>query len=378
MTSIICRKICANINLRRIFGAAGASALLLCPSSSNAFAGATSFSRPLVPTSHASAMETETIQQQRQYTVTKLSASVDDVGTAGTDFPKAVSVSPGESPVEEQNTLNPIDESCTILVVGSNRGIGIEFVKQCLDKGATVIATHRSKDVPASLSKISKVGTYSSEDENNDNDNDNDTDNDNADKLHTIQMDLEDEASIAEAARDLQSRKNIQPLTHIIHNAGIYLPGTSFDGSARSNRAAAPKVTKEIMMKSFEINSIAPLLVAQSFVPLLGKRSETLFPVIAFVTSKVGSVDDNGSGGAYAYRSSKSALNMMAKSLSVDLGDEARVVLLHPGWVRTDMTNGNGLIDTDVSVSGMLKAVEATDASTAFRFVDYKACQIPW
>jgi len=131
-------------------------------------------------------------------------------------------------------------------------------------------------------------------------------------------------------------------------------------------------------MKTFEINSIAPMLVAQSFVPLLGKRSESLFPVIAFVSSKVGSVDDNGSGGAYAYRSSKSALNTVAKSLSIDLGDEARVVLLHPGWVRTDMTNGNGLIDADASVLGLLKAVEATDASTPFRFVDYKACQIPW
>jgi len=346
------RLIGAKMNLRQIFGAAGASVLLLCPSSSNAFAGAASFSRSLEPSSHASAA----VAVQRHYSVTKMSASLSD---ASTELPKAISVPPGESPVEEQNTLNPIDESCTILVVGSTRGIGIEFVKQCLDKGATVIATYRSKDVPTSLSEL-----ISSED--------------NADKLHTVQMDLEDEASIAEAARDLQSRNNIQPLTHIIHNAGIYLPGSSFDGSARANRPAAPKVTKEIMMKTFEINSIAPMLVAQSFAPLLGKRSERLFPVIAFVSSKVGSVDDNGNGGAYAYRSSKSALNIVAKSLSVDLGDEARVVLLHPGWVRTDMTNGNGLIDTDASVSGMLKAVEATDASTAFRFVDYKACQIPW
>jgi NAD(P)-dependent dehydrogenase (short-subunit alcohol dehydrogenase family) len=270
-------------------------------------------------------------------------------------------VPPGESPIEEQSVLNPIDESCTVLVVGSNRGIGIEFVKQCLAKGATVIATHRSKDVPESLSEIISSGGS-----------------DYAEKLITIQMDLEIEESIVEAARDLKSRKNIKPLTHIIHNAGIYLSGASFDGTARANRAAAPKVTKEVMMKTFAINSIAPLLVAQSFVPLLGKRSPKLMPVIAFVSSKVGSVDDNGSGGAYAYRSSKSALNNIAKSLSVDISDEARVVLLHPGWVRTDMTNGNGLIDTDTSVSGMLSAIEATDASTAFRFVDYKACQIPW
>jgi NAD(P)-dependent dehydrogenase (short-subunit alcohol dehydrogenase family) len=341
------------MNLSRIIGAAGASALLLCPSSSNAFAAGASFSRPLDSISHATAVGTT----QRQYTVTKLSASVANIGT---EFPKATSVRPGESPVEEQDVLNPIDESCTILVVGSNRGIGIEFVKQCLGKGATVIATHRSIDVPASLSEIRSMDECFAE------------------NLITIQMDLEDEESIAEAARDLTNRKDVQSLTHIIHNAGIYLHGASFDGKARANRAAAPKVTKQVLMRTFAINSIAPLLVAQYFVPLLGKRSEKLFPVIAFLSSKVGSVDDNGSGGAYAYRSSKSALNNIAKSLSVDVADEARVVLLHPGWVRTDMTNGNGLIDTNTSVLGMLKAIEATDASTAFRFVDYKACQIPW
>mmetsp|Transcript_2583 Transcript_2583/g.5621 ORF Transcript_2583/g.5621 Transcript_2583/m.5621 type:complete len:352 (+) Transcript_2583:24-1079(+) len=351
MMKSIGRNTRAAINFRRIVECAGAGALLLCPSSSNAFAGASSFSRALDPASRA----TVTGSTQRQYSMTKLSA-VADVG-----LPKAISVTPGESPVEEQNALNPINESCTILVVGTSRGIGIEFAKQCLDKGATVIATYRSKDLPTSLSDLK-----SSEDNNY------------ADKLHTIQMDLEDEDSISEAARNLKGREDIQPLTHIIHNAGIYLSGASFDGTARASRPATSKVTKEVMMKMFEVNTIAPLLIAQSFVPLLGKPSGNLFPIIAFVSSKVGSVDDNGSGGAYAYRSSKSALNQVAKSLSVDLADEARVVLLHPGWVRTDMTNGNGLIDTEESVSGMLKAVEATDASTGFRFVDYKACQIPW
>ena len=131
-------------------------------------------------------------------------------------------------------------------------------------------------------------------------------------------------------------------------------------------------------MKTYEINTIAPLLMAQNFIPLMGKRSEELYPVLSILSSKVGSVDDNGSGGAYAYRSSKSALNNIAKSLSVDLGGEARVVLLHPGYVRTDMTNGNGFIDVDESVGGMLNAVEATNVNTGFRFVDYKACLIPW
>jgi NAD(P)-dependent dehydrogenase (short-subunit alcohol dehydrogenase family) len=284
------------------------------------------------------------------------SSSISSSKSLIVDFPKAESVQPGTSPVEEQEKRNPIDETCNILVVGGNRGIGLEFVNQCLTSGATVIATHRSEDTPSDLESLQTKYPQ---------------------KFHSIQMDLSSETSIENAASNLKDM-NLGPLTHIIHNAGIYLPGTSFDGTARGPRDAAPKVDKETLMKTYEINTIAPLLVAQNFVGLMGKRSEALYPVYSFISSKVGSVDDNGSGGAYAYRSSKSALNNIAKSLSADLADEIRVVLLHPGWVKTDMTGGKGLIDTNTSVRGMLNAVESTDSSTAFRFVDYKACQIPW
>ena len=275
-------------------------------------------------------------------------------------LPPPVVVSPGTSPVESQETVNPINSSCTVLVVGATRGIGLEFVKQCLQKGANVIATHRSDEIPSALQEL----TLKEE-------------SDSRGKLHSLQIDLTSESSIENAASMYKSM-NIGPLTHIIHNAGIYLPGSSFDGTARGPRAVAPKVTKETLMRTYEINTIAPLLIAQNFVPLMEKRSDLLFPVLAILSSKVGSVDDNGSGGAYAYRSSKSALNNIAKSLSIDLGDEVRVALLHPGYVRTDMTGGKGFIDTDESVGGLLRAIEATDANTGFRFVDFKACLIPW
>ena len=93
-------------------------------------------------------------------------------------------------------------------------------------------------------------------------------------------------------------------------------------------------------MQTFETNSIAPLLIAQYFVPLMGKRAGALYPVLTMISSKVSSIDDNGSDGVYAYRSSKSALNNIAKSLAVDLVHDARVLLLHPGNVRTDTTGG--------------------------------------
>lgn len=268
--------------------------------------------------------------------------------------PEAIVVQPGTSPVESQPALNPIDDTCTVLIIGASRGIGVEFAQQCVNRGATVIATYRS-ELPSSLQQLKDE--YPS-------------------TIHFLKMDVTDEESIKTAASKYTSIS--KSLTHIIHNAGVYLTGSSFDGTSRGPRDAAPAVTKDVMMKTFEINTVAPLLVAQHFVPIMSKRSDRLLPVLSFLSSKVGSIDDNGSGGAYAYRSSKSALNNIAKSLSIDLAGEVCVTLLHPGYVRTDMTNGNGLIDTNESVSGMLRAVEATDATVGFRFVDYKACLIPW
>jgi NAD(P)-dependent dehydrogenase (short-subunit alcohol dehydrogenase family) len=272
---------------------------------------------------------------------------------------------PGTSPIEDQPIRNPINDTSTILIVGGTRSIGLEFVKQCLAKGATVVATHRSEHLPSTL--LDLQGTYSSTST--------------SGHLFGLQMDLADEESIRAAALAYQSL-NVSPLTHIIHNAGIYRPETSFDGTPRGPRPSAPKVTKDAMMESFAINSIAPILVAQNFVSLCASNTTTstsaVLPAWAFVSSKVGSVDDNGSGGAYAYRSSKAALNQIAKSLSIDLVGQASVVLLHPGYVKTDMTGGKGLIDTETSVGGMMKAIEATDENVGFRFVDYKACLIPW
>mmetsp|Transcript_6179 Transcript_6179/g.7198 ORF Transcript_6179/g.7198 Transcript_6179/m.7198 type:complete len:346 (-) Transcript_6179:181-1218(-) len=284
-------------------------------------------------------------------------ASNKDTNMSILPLPAPINVPPGTSPIEMQNNVNPINSSCIILVVGATRGIGLEFVTQCLEKGATVIATYRSDDIPSTIQDLQHKYTEN--------------------KLRSIRLDVCDESSIENAAASYRS-SNLGPLTHIIHNAGVYLPGTSFDGVARGSRAVSPKVTKDVLMQTYEINSVAPLLTAQNFVPLMGKRSDALYPVLAFLSSKVGSVDDNGSGGAYAYRSSKSALNNIAKSLSVDLQNEARVVLLHPGYVKTDMTGGKGFIDANESVSGMLNAVEATDGNTGFRFVDFKACLIPW
>ena len=359
-------------------GSAATASLLICSHPSQAFAqrasssiitgvglvssSKVSFVTNILDTSSSSSSKT-TLKQQQQF-VHSLSSSRREMSI----LPEAISVQPGTSPVESQQSLNPIDDTCTVLVVGATRGIGLEFVQSIIRRGATVVATYRKDEDTSSLT--SPLRQLKDE---------------NPSSVYLLKMDVGDENSIRNAALELKSKMeqeedgvNFKGLTHIIHSAGIYLPGTSFDGTARGPRKATPPVTKEAMMKTFEINSVAPMLVAQNFVPLMRKRSDILLPVLSFLTSKVGSVDDNGSGGAYAYRSSKSALNNIAKSLSIDLAGDVSVILLHPGYVRTDMTSGAGLIDASESVEGMLKAVEATDATVGFRFVDYKACLIPW
>ena len=259
--------------------------------------------------------------------------------------------------IEKQPVRNPMSASSTVLVVGSSRGIGSEFVRQCLEKGANVHATYRGDVLPTEIEELVRCDRFR------------------PGQLTAVQMDVTDEVSVARAAESCRATAG-EGFTHIIHNAGIYGTQVSIDGKAWGSRSAAAPISKDVMMEVFEANAVGPLLVAQAFYPLL--KAPPAQPVYAFLTSKVGSIQDNGSGGAYAYRASKSALNMIAKSLSVDLAGLANVVLLHAGYVRTDMTGGNGLIGTSESAAGMLRAIEATDSSSDFRWVDYKAEVVPW
>lgn len=259
------------------------------------------------------------------------------------------------SAVEEQPVRAPIDGSSSVLVVGASRGLGLEYVRQCLRKGATVYATHReSEALPEALATVASCCGA-------------------ADRLHAVRLDVCDDASISSAVETIQRLAGApDPLTHVVHNAGVY-----------GAREELGKVQRQTLLSTFEINSVGPLLVAQAVAPLLRRPKPSAvppgtLPVYAFMSSKLGSIDDNTSGGAYAQRMSKIALNICAKSLWHDLQGRAVVVLLHPGHVRTDMTGGAGLVDPPESVSGLLSAIEATGADSPFRWVDFKACLTPF
>lgn len=191
---------------------------------------------------------------------------------------------PGQDLTEDQPVRNPLDQRSTVLVVGGNRGIGLEFVEQCADKGAKVIATHRGNTIPESLKFLAKENS----------------------NTEATSMDTPDENGIAEMAETLKSLDNFASLTHTIHSAGAHPKGMSFDGEPRGGRPAQPLVTKDDMMTSFLMSVAGPLMVAQVFVPLLRKAQDFDGPsknllVHSILTSKVGSVGDNGSGGTHAH-----------------------------------------------------------------------------
>mmetsp|Transcript_996 Transcript_996/g.6222 ORF Transcript_996/g.6222 Transcript_996/m.6222 type:complete len:244 (-) Transcript_996:1177-1908(-) len=228
------------------------------------------------------------------------------------------------------------------VVTGASRGIGLEMARQLLDGGAHVVAAVRRPE------KCDALRGY-------------------GERITWTKLDVSKEDSVAEWAHDLSQNKKIEHVDLLVNNAGVY-----------GRRVDLDSVKTEDMLHTFITNTVGPLLVVQQLRKqgLIGGSKPTL---VGNVTSKVGSVADNGSGGGYAYRASKCALNVVNKSMSIDLHDEnIRCVLLHPGYVRTDMTGGNGLIDTETSAAGLLQILARDPEEINARFFDYKQEEIPW
>ncbi|KAL4444040.1 hypothetical protein ABPG75_011777 [Micractinium tetrahymenae] len=226
----------------------------------------------------------------------------------------------------------------TVVVVGGSRGIGAEFVRQFVAKGNRVIAGCRQPSQAKELAALEGV--------------------------ELAEVDITSEQSVEAFAASVQQ---LTPhADYVINNAGVY-----------GRRVGFKDVTAQDMLFAFTTNAIGPLLVTKALhkAGVLGGQQPT---VIATVTSKMGSVDDNTSGGSYAYRASKAAVNIVNKSLSIDLApNNCIATLLHPGYVMTDMTGGAGLIDAQTSVAGMIGVLESgVELQGAWHAWDGKV--IPW
>ncbi|MET4710380.1 NAD(P)-dependent dehydrogenase (short-subunit alcohol dehydrogenase family) [Endozoicomonas sp. NE43] len=154
-----------------------------------------------------------------------------------------------------------------------------------------------------------------------------------------------------------------QRIDLLINNAGMYGERLSFG-----------EVTEQEWMKVLRVNTVAPLLVVQELVDLMADDGKVLL-----MTSKMGSIEDNTSGGSYIYRSSKAALNAVGKSLAHDLsGRGISVAICHPGWVQTDMGGPNALITTETSIHGLREVMEQLTVDTSGQFFSYDGSTISW
>lgn len=227
----------------------------------------------------------------------------------------------------------------TLLITGANRGLGLEFVKQYTEAGWQVIACCRWPDDAGNLQELAEKSS---------------------DQVEIHQLDVANFEEIDALALILQGRA----IDLLINNAGVY-PESSFG-----------HVDYEAWAEAFHINSMAPMKMVEAFVSHVASSD---IKKIVTLTSKMGSIDDNTSGGSYIYRSTKAAGNMVMKSLAVDLKPLGIAsTILHPGWVRTDMGGPNGLIDTPESVAGMRKVIDALTLENSGRFVAYDGKVIPW
>lgn len=208
----------------------------------------------------------------------------------------------------------------TVLITGANRGLGLEFVKQYAEKGFNVIACCRKPESADDLNRIVKS----------------------SEQVEIQPLDVLDDQSIDHLYQTLSDRS----IDILINNAGT----SGEQGVTLGN------IHKVNFMKVFETNCYAVVKISDSLLPLVAK-SET--KLIVAISSRMGSISDNDRGRSYAYRSSKAALNAVMRSFAIDVKpQQVNVLLMHPGWVRTDMGGKEGLISAEESVTAMISEFE--------------------
>jgi len=237
----------------------------------------------------------------------------------------------------------------SVLVTGANRGIGLEFVRQFLSLSPPpkhIIVTCRA---PESADELKKLASSASG------------------QVHVLALDVKNYASYSGLVEQVGQIVGNDGLGLLVNNAGI------------ASESGLEEVTPQEMMENFEVNSVTPLMITKALLPLLqlsaGKRKTS----VVNISSREGSIEDNSSGGYYAYRTSKTALNMITKSLSVDLKPKGiQVIALHPGWVKTDMGGPGAKMTVEESVNSLIPTIKGFKENDIGKMLDYVGKVIPW
>lgn len=218
----------------------------------------------------------------------------------------------------------------TAIVTGANRGIGLELVRALVSRGDRVIATCRSTSVELrAMDVIVEEG-----------------------------VDVTSDDSVAHLIRRLEN----QPIDLLINNAGIL------------TRESLNAMDFDAIRWQFEVNAMGPLRVSHALLPQMGPGSK-----IGIVSSRMGSLEDNTSGSRYGYRMSKAAVNMAGVSLSHDVKERGiAVAILHPGYVKTDMTGGNGHVGPEDAAAGLIARMDELNLGNTGGFWHANGEALPW
>ncbi len=231
-----------------------------------------------------------------------------------------------------------------VLVTGGSRGLGLEFVRQCLARGNLVFAGCRNPENAVDLQTLSVARP---------------------EQLTILTLDVTDEVAIDASVQAIRS--HVDGLDLLINNAGAYPRGET-----------PTTLNATTMLQAFQLNCVAPMIVAQRCLDLLRAGNH---PKIVNISSKMGSLwwKEKEGGGDYSYCSSKAALNMLTRTLAFDLrSDGIIVVALNPGWVQTDMGGNSADLTPTESVRGMLDVIERLTEADTSRFFTWEGQEHPW
>jgi NAD(P)-dependent dehydrogenase (short-subunit alcohol dehydrogenase family) len=221
----------------------------------------------------------------------------------------------------------------TVLITGAARGLGLDFVKQYAAKGWKVHACARS---PESLKEV-------------------------AGDIHLHKLEVTDYGAVKALASELKG----EAIDVLICNAGV----------SGSEAGDLGRIDPKVWRDTFEVNALAPLMMAEAFVEQVAASKDR--KLIA-ISSRLGSITHND-GARYAYRASKTALNMEWQSLSKDTAAKGLIcVVLHPGWVQTDMGGKAATLTIAQSVPSMVKVIDGLKPADNGRFLNYDGAELPW
>lgn len=230
-----------------------------------------------------------------------------------------------------------------ILITGANRGIGLEMVRQYLDQeDVLVFAMCRQPTKAEALNNL--IQTHPN-------------------RLIVIPLDVVDAESLARSVEVVRAKS--ERIDVLVNNAGIGAPDQTLE-----------KISSETMHRLFDVNAVAPLMVAKAYLPLLRAGDN---PRLVNISSQVGSMEWKKSGGSYAYAASKAALNMVTRCLAADLrADGVVTVTLHPGWVQTDMGGASASLTVEESARGILGVIQNLTSADNGHFFKWNGDTHPW